>query len=508
MNGLLDEVSMPQTAPTFPLPRFAPDPNAAEPLYQQLCAALRTAIRAGRIRVGERLPSERDYAAQLGVSRTTVTAAYQALKDEGLLRGFVGRGVIVMASDTDQASAGAVPWPQLGVRMTRHALPPGPRRSAGDIPLADGWLHPGLVPHAALAASAARVAARGELLASAASPQGLPALRDALAARLQEQGTRVGADELLVTGGAQQGLNVIARALLGPGDVALVESPCWHGAFRAFRAAGAEVIGVPMDHEGMDPDALEDALVRTRPRLVYLIPTLQCPTGRVMGLERRRRVLQLCERFRTPIVESHVYGDLAFGPVPPSLKKLDHAGLVIQQGSTSKSLSPALRLGWLAAPREALTLLVAAKASLDLSTPALTQGLLADFLRGGAEKRHLARLRGELEARRDKLVQALARHCPGLRFTLPAGGPYLWAALPAGLSGSEVEAAAAAEGVAVRGGEAFLPERGASGHIRLCYASPDADLLAEGAERLGRALRRLRAQSPAPGDDGSVLAWV
>ena len=487
--------------------RFSPDPDSAAPLYQQLGAALRAAIRAGRLRVGDRLPSERDYATRLGVSRTTVTAAYQDLKDQGLLRGYVGRGVIVMASDGDVA--GPIAWRQLGAPLTRHAPPPGPRRAPGDIPLADGWLHPELVPRAALAASAARVATRPELLASAAPPQGLAALREALAGRLQERGARVAADEVLVTGGAQQGLNVIARALLGPGDVALVESPCWHGAFRAFRAAGAEVVGVPMDHEGVDPDALEDALVRARPKLIYLIPTLQCPTGRVMGVERRRRVLQLCERFRTPVVESVVYDELLFDIAPPpSLKKLDPAGLVIQQGGASKHISPALRLGWLAAPREAMHLLVAAKASLDLSTAPLSQALLADFLASGAQARHLARLRGELERRRDLLVRALARHCPGLRVTPPVGGPYVWAALPPGLSGAEVEAAAAAEGVSVRGGESFLPEQGASGHIRLCYASPDADQLAEGAERLGRALRKLLAQPAVTGDTDAGLAWA
>jgi len=488
--------------------RFKPNPDSAVPLYLQLCEALRTDLRDGRLRVGDRLPSERDCAAQLGVSRTTVTAAYQELKDQGLLRGFVGRGVIVMASDTDQSPAGTVPWPQLGARLTRFAPPPAQRRSSGDIPLADGWLHPSLVPHAALAAVAARIAGLAEPFANVAPPQGLAVLREALAAGLQEQGMRVTADELLVTGGAQQGLNVIARTLLGPGDVCLVESPCWHGAFRAFRAAGAEVVGVPMDHEGINADALEDALVRARPKFVYLIPTLQCPTGRVMGIERRRHVLQLCERFRTPIVESHVYGDLVFGPAPPSLKKLDHAGLVIQQGSASKSISPALRLGWLAAPREALGLLVAAKASLDLSTPALTQAVLAAFINNGSHSRRLAGLRTELKERRDLLVRALIPHCPGLRFTAPGGGLYIWAEVPPGLSGAEVEAAASDEGVSVRGGESFLPEQGASGHIRLCYASPETGQLVEGAKRLGQALRNLRAPPARPGNESAVIGWV
>jgi DNA-binding transcriptional MocR family regulator len=488
--------------------RFKPDADSATPLYLQLCKALRADLREGRLSVGERLPSERDYAAQLGVSRTTVTAAYQELKDQGLLRGFVGRGVIVIASDTDQTSAGTVPWLQLGARLTRYAPPPGPRRSSGDIPLADGWLNANLIPHAALAAVAARIAGLAEPFAHVAPPQGLAVLREALAAALQSQGVRVTSDEMLVTGGAQQGLNVIARAMLGPGDVCLVESPCWHGAFRAFRAAGAEVVGVPMDHEGINADALEDALVRTRPKLVYLIPTLQCPTGRVMGIERRRHVLRLCERFRTPIIESHVYGDLVVGPAPPSLKKLDHAGLVIQQGSASKSISPALRLGWLAAPREALSLLVAAKASLDLSTPALTQAVLAAFMTNGGHSRRLAGLRAELKERRDLLVSGLMRHCPGLRFTPPGGGLYIWAELPPGLSGAEVEAAASVEGVSVRGGESFLPEQGASGHIRLCYASPEAGQLVEGAKRLGQALRKLKTPPARSGNGSASVAWV
>ena len=498
---------MPKTTP-FRSIRFSPNADSSEPLYRQLSSALLEGLRAGRIRLGERLPSERDYAAQLGMSRTTVTAAYQELKDLGLLRGHVGRGVVVVASDTDQAQPGAVPWLQIGARFTRFAAPTAPAHGATTVPLADGWLHPTLVPRAALAASAARAAARTELLGVTAPALGLPALREALARMLQAHGLRLGAPEVIVTGGAQHGLNVVARALLGPGDTAVVESPCWHGAFRAFRAAGAEVVGVPMDHEGMDPDALEDMLVRVRPKLVYLIPTLQCPTGRLMGLERRKRLLQLCERFRTPILESHVYGDLVFGTAPPSLKQLDGAGLVIQQGSASKCISPALRLGWLVAPPGAVGLLGAAKASLDLSTPAMTQATLADFLDSGACEPHLQRLRKELARRQDTLLRALARHCPELRLTASAGGPYLWAALPSGLNGGAVELAASTEGVAVRGGEAFLPEQGVSSHLRLCHASPDFDQLATGADRLGRALRRLRGQSRRPAEQLGTMAWV
>ncbi|MDQ0474296.1 aminotransferase-like domain-containing protein [Labrys wisconsinensis] len=496
------------------LPGFRPDPASDRPLYLQLGAALAEAIRAGRIAVGTRLPSERLHAQALGLSRTTVTAAYQELKAAGLVRGHVGRGATVIADDPDGTPA-AVAWPLLASRLARPALPlPAPAQA---IPLADGWLHPDLAPRAALRACAAKAAASPDLLTRSAPILGSPALREALAGSLRAGGVRASPDEILVTGGAQQGLNVLARALLSPGDAVACESPSWHGAFRAFRAVGAEVAGVATDREGVDPDALEDVLIRLRPKFVYLIPSFHCPTGRLLGLERRRRVLELCARFRTPIVESHVYGDIAFGksddpafgaPPPPSLKSLDEAGIVIQQGSASKTIGAALRLGWLVAPRPAMALLAPAKASLDLSTPALPQAILAEFLRTGAYARHLPRLRAELRTRRDALIAGLAVHAPELRLAAPAGGLYLWAALPAGLAARELETAAADEGVSVRAGDLFLPEGGPSRHIRLCYAAPAPEEIPAGAERLGKALRGLLQRRREPPMPASALAPV
>jgi DNA-binding transcriptional MocR family regulator len=468
---------------------FQPDPARTEPIYLQLAEAVADAIRAGRIPVGTRLPSERLYAQSLGVSRTTITAAYQELRAMGLLRGYVGRGAIVIANDPDRLPAESVPWPQLASRFTRRASPANVGHDSGLISFGDGWLHPSLTPRAALAASAARVVQESDALIKAPPLLGLPALHDALIETLRVSGVKISPGEILITGGAQQGLNVIARALISPGDAVVCENLTWHGAVRAFRAAGAEVIGVAMDHEGVDPDALEDALARQRPKFIYLIPSFQCPTGRLMGLPRRRRILEICARFRTPIIESHVYGDLAFGEKLPSLKSLDSSGLVIHQGSAAKTISAALRLGWLIAPRSAMGLLATAKASIDLSTPALTQAVLAGFLSSGAYLRHQPAFREALRARRDALITALAAHCPDLRYATPQGGIYVWAQLPKLMSAREVEAAAAAEGVSVRGGDSFLTDDAASSHIRLCFASPAMEEIHDGAQRLGGALR-------------------
>jgi len=321
------------------------DPNRSQPIYAQLAAALADAIRAGRIAVGARLPSERAYAEHLGVSRTTVTAAYQELKAAGLVRGHVGRGAVVAADDQEPASIGTVPWSSLAVRTAQAAQPSRAVTERDLISFGNGWLHPSLVPRTALADGAAKALRNADAFSKTAPILGLPALREALIDGLRATGVKATSSDVLITGGAQQGLNVVAHALISPGDTVLCERPTWHGAFRAFRAAGAEVTGIATDSEGVDPDALEEALYRRRAKFVYLIPTLQCPTGRVLGLQRRQRILELCARFRTPILESHVYSPLAFHKPPPSLKSLDELGIVILQGSASKTISPNLRLG-------------------------------------------------------------------------------------------------------------------------------------------------------------------
>jgi len=162
---------------------------------------------------------------------------------------------------------------------------------------------------------------------------------------------------------------------------------------------------------------------------------------------------------------------------------------VMHQGSASKTISPALRLGWLVAPRAAIDLLGPAKASLDLSTPALAQAVLAGFLKSGAYARHLPKFRDQLRVRRDVLIAALAAHCPELRYAIPQGGLYLWAQLPRPLQSQELEAAAAADGVLVRSGDSFLTNGANSSHIRLCFAAPALEEIVGGAQRLGKALR-------------------
>jgi DNA-binding transcriptional MocR family regulator len=477
-----------------PIPR--PDPRAGEALYLQVVHSIEEGIRTGRLRVGERLPAERTLAADLGVSRTTVTGAYQELEARGLLRGHVGRGTVVVGAPAGSRSTG-LPWAQRASALALRAAPVSfgvPRPRADVIGFDCGWPDPTLYPVEALEGLLDRLPGRGTAdLYLSTPPAGDRHLREALAGWLATRGIRTDPDQVLITAGAQQGINVLARAFVAPGDVVLTESFTFQCALVAFRWAGAEVVGVPTDHEGVQPDALEEALERYRPKLVYLIPTFHNPTGAVLGRERRRRVLELAGRYRVPVVESDLYGEIFFEEAPPPrLSALDAGGVTVYMGSFSKIAVPGLRVGWLVAPPDAMRALTAAKEFFDLHSPALTQRLAAAFIEGPQLERHLAVLRAECRIRRDQLVASLHEHCPDLRYRIPSGGYYLWAQLPAPLTTAELLPEAGEQGVAIRPGPQFAPGGGGQDHIRLCFASLEPRAIAEGIRRLGQALQAAR----------------
>ena len=353
------------------------DPQGREPLYLRLANVIEDGIRAGRLTVGQRLPAERSLALGLAISRTTATGAYEELRARGLVRGHVGRGTVVVGAASAPAG-GSIPWAERAVRLTSVAAeifssitPP-----TGDtISFANGWPDPALYPTGALDAVLRRLGDRGAAQLCTPSPaEGEPVLREAISGWLASRGISAAPDEILITASAQAGLNLLARTFVGPGDVVVTENPTWMGATFAFRWAGAEVVGVPLDHEGVQCDLLEDALVRLRPKLVYLLPTFHNPTGTLLSPERRRRVLDLAARFRVPVVESDLYGHVFFEEAPPPpLKAQDDGGLVIYAGSFSKMVVPGFRIGWLVAPRAAIAPLTAAKMLTDICTAGISR---------------------------------------------------------------------------------------------------------------------------------------
>jgi DNA-binding transcriptional MocR family regulator len=485
--------------------------RSGEALYLRVAQAVEEALQAGRLRVGDRLPAERELALDLGLSRTTVTGAYQELQARGVLRGHVGRGSIVVGMPPDARHA-ALPWTQrlapaaIESMQVAYAEPDGPDVVAFGVGLPD----PRLYPVESLDGLLAALPRGDRTLYTPAPAWGDPLLRETLAGWLGSRGIRAAAEQILVTTGGQQGLNVLARAFLTPGDVVLTESPTYPGAALTFRWAGADVVGIPVDHDGVRVDALEEALARYRPKLVYLIPSFQNPTGAVLSAERRRRVLELALQYRVPLVESDLYGDLYFEHEPPaSLRAQDACGVVIYQGAGSKLGLPGLRVGWLVVPTPAMPALTAAKTFEDLHTAALTQRLAAAFIGSPHVERHLSKLRVECRLRRDALVAALRHHCPRLRFRVPGGSYYLWATLPPPLTAPALLPAAAEHGVSLRPGSAFSPNGGGLDHVRLCYAALPPERIVEGARRLGRAVEQALARLGAePSPRGPVPAGV
>jgi DNA-binding transcriptional MocR family regulator len=320
---------------------------------------------------------------------------------------------------------------------------------------------------------------------------------------LQQRGLAAQAEDLLITTGSQQAIDLLARVLVEPGEGVAVESFNYPAALQAFRFAGARLVEVPTDAQGMDIDQLEAILQADRPRVLYVVPNFANPTGAVMPLARRLRLLELAAQYGVTLIEDDPYGELWFDEAPPpSLAQLNRqAGSPAQVAymtSYSKVVAPALRLGVLLAPAEIARGVVLAKQAADVHSGSLEQLTLAAMLASGRLATHLANLRPAYAAKGRTLDQALRAHCGGLlEFDTPRGGMFIWAKLSAALPLLPTQAwvdFGLEHQVLVVPGAAFSISNSAQSWLRLSFANPTPDALRQGAERLGRGLRELATQ--------------
>lgn len=483
------------------------DRSSDEPLYLQIRNQIFDLIRSGDLPSGARLPSERELARRLNVNRSTVSSAYKELVAEGLVEGQVGRGTVVCAAPFHPTSHGRfnsrpLPWldyfASLGSRsqipLLRDAIPWENRKDF--IYFTNALPDLALHPVARFAQAAEKVLRRaGAAAFRFDSLEGNQVFRELLTRHARQRSIEADVENVLVLNGVQQGLDLLARTLLIPGDAVLVAAPSYVGALGAFRVAGARLITVPMDEEGMRVDEVARMVRRYWPRFIYTVPTYQNPTGRLMSLERRHRLLALAQRHQIPIVEDDPYSDLYYDtPPPPSLKALDEGGHVIYLSTFSKVLFPGLRLGWLVAPQPVVQRLAAVRQFVDMQSNTLFQLATAEFIRQGWLADHLALLREEYGARYQTAVSALHQHLPPelASWNRPQGGYFIWVRLKQGLRAQAVQKEAMHHHLLCLTGDLFFAQPGGEEAIRLNFTHQSAALTAEGIHRLGQALRALR----------------
>jgi 2-aminoadipate transaminase len=322
--------------------------------------------------------------------------------------------------------------------------------------------------------------------------EGEPVLRAALAERTTARGLPTDADDVLVTTGSQQALSLLATVLVEPGDTVLVESPCYLAALQAFAFAGARVVAVPADGDGIDPDALEQLVTRERPKLLYTVPTFQNPTGRTMAGERRAAVASVAARRGVWIVEDDPYGELRFeGGRVPWIASYDGAqDRTVLLGSFSKVMAPGLRLGWLRAPAALLRACAVAKQAADLHTPTVNQLAAARYLADRDLDAHVARVAGVYRERRDAMLAGIADALPaGSTWTRPEGGMFLWARLPESYDTTALLRGVVEQGVAYVPGAPFYAGEPDPATLRLCFVTQTPDEIGEGLRRLAKGLR-------------------
>jgi DNA-binding transcriptional MocR family regulator len=471
------------------------------PVYRHIAQAIERGITTGSLALDFRLPAERELAQALKVSRTTVVNAYRDLETRGLVRGHVGRGTFVSAAPESsgapfawrgKVAAAAARSSDSAIRdLLRHASDPSVFSVAAGVPAIDAF------PVDAYRRSMDRALKRSAQLAWGHGPtEGLPVLREAIAHRFGGQPHNV-----LALAGAQQGLDLLARCLIDPGDTVIVDRPGYLGALHTFSAAGARLVG--WDVMRHDLDELEDLVERYRPKLIYMNPTFQNPTGWTMPLKLRRQLLSLATRLRVPIIEDDTYRELYLNaPPPPSLHSLDTQSVVIHLNTFSKVLAPGLRVGWLSAAPPIIEQLALLKQRSDPHMPNLNQLIVADMLADGTFDGHLVELRTEHRRRRDAMIGALERHGAAgkLQWAVPDGGLYLWCRLAGRQKASQVQAQALTESIAFVRGEHFYVDQAGERELRVCFSCVPTGRADDIARRLMRAVNATRreAQSPAP----------
>ncbi len=466
----------------------AVDRDSDRPIYRQITEQIRLQISDGRLPPGTRLPTVRELAAMLSVTRLTVQNAYRDLQADGWIESTVGRGTFVTASADQQTLMSMV-----GRKKTPEYVMNDMSRLNGLVgvrSLAFAEPDPAFYPMADFMRFFERPSASETGLMHYGPPQGDEMLRVELVKLLADQHVETTPEDVLITSGVSQGLSLLTGCLTHPGDVVAVEQPVYLGMLHTLNAYGVKPVSVAMDDEGICLSALEEVIQTRHPRFLYTIPSFQNPTGSCMSRQRRKDLLTLANQYDFLIVEDDIYGLLAYDDEPPMpVKAFDDDEQVVYLSSMSKILMPGLRIGYMAVPEALRERLVLYRQAQDISGPPLLQRALADFLHRGRLKVHLDRTVSHYRTRRDELLRALAQKMPpAAQWTHPTGGLCCWLTVPR--LPSDFQQLALRQGMAFTPGEVFLVEPDSCSHMRLCFGGLSPELIREAITILGRLLEQ------------------
>jgi 2-aminoadipate transaminase len=474
------------------------DHQADAPLYRQLFEQIAEQIRSGKLAQGQKLPPTRELAGSLGLNRATVAAAYEMLETGGLISGQVGRGSFVTGRHTPSRG---VDWEtQLGRGQAPAANSKANPAASGKQVISFAVSRPAdsLFPLDDFRAACSAVLSRNDLaeILQLGSPSGFEPLRRHLLENARRDGLARPGDDLIVTNGCQQALDLIGRVLVRPGDAVAVEDPVYTGLKNLLVGMGARLVGVPLGAEGMDLPQLRKALERDQPRFVVITSNFQNPTGVTLPLPARQNLLEIALVAGVPVIENDPYGELRYQGEPlPALKQLDPSGATVLLRSFSKVSFPGLRVGWALGPRAVIDRMRQAKEASDLHTDQLSQAVLLEFAESGRLEAHRGRVR---EAGAERLIAALAA-CrdflpAGTRWIPPEGGMNLWVSLPKPFDAADLLSGAQRHGLVFLPGRYFEIARHDPGALRLSFAGLEVEQIRKGIEILGRVIAAERVR--------------
>jgi 2-aminoadipate transaminase len=361
---------------------------------------------------------------------------------------------------------------------------PGLINFAGGLPAGE------LFPETHLKAAAERVFDKyGAKALQYSITQGIVELREAIAKMISTPDVKFNSDIIQVTTGSQQALDLIGRAFINPGDYIMTESPTYLGALSAFNFYQARYCTVPMDDEGMIVEMAEEEIRKCKPKLIYVVPNFQNPSGITMSGARREMLVEIAAKYQIPIIDDNPYGELRYSGNPePSLKALG-GNAVVSLGTFSKIISPGVRLGWVAACPEVVSMMERMKQSADLHSTTFAQYLIYEYINAGHLNDHIELIKEAYRKRRDVMINTMANEFPqGVKFTRPEGGLFLWVTLPEGQSATELFGKAVEAGVAFVPGKSFYPYEDHDRDFRINFCHPSEENIIEGIRRLAKVM--------------------